>query len=290
MIFAKIMQDKKGFQGLWKRAFHKYRFVIMTDDSFEEKLLIKLSRINVVLLLSIIFIFCLFSAVLFMTQTPLKEYLPGKAKSEVRQDLIRLTIKADSLVQTLEYQKKYLKNINNIIAGKKISETDIDISSNNFDEAHSFKKSKEDSLLRLVVESEDKGSLKNTVKINTDIIMFYLPVKGLITDRYNSKTRHYAVDIVAKEKTRISSTLEGVVIISNWTYETGYVIGVQHKSGYISLYKHNSSLLKSVGDFVDTGEHIAIIGNSGELSTGPHLHFELWHDGMPVDPENYILF
>ena len=112
----------------------------------------------------------------------------------------------------------------------------------------------------------------------------------MITDGFNTKTKHFGVDLVAKEKTRISATLEGVVVIRNWTSETGHVIGIQHKNGYFSLYKHNSVLLKSVGDFVTIGDHIAIIGNSGELSSGPHLHFELWHDGIPVNPENYITF
>ena len=120
--------------------------------------------------------------------------------------------------------------------------------------------------------------------------MFFTPLSGLISDGYNNKTKHFGIDLVAKEKSRISSVLEGTVIISHWAYETGYVIGVQHKNDYLSFYKHNSVLLKSVGDYVNAGDHIAIIGNSGELSSGPHLHFELWHKGTPVNPENYISF
>ena len=121
-------------------------------------------------------------------------------------------------------------------------------------------------------------------------MIFYTPISGIITDKFDSKTKHFGIDLVAKEKTRISSVLEGTVVISNWTSETGYVIGIQHKNNYFSLYKHNSVLLKSVGDFVNASDHIAIIGNSGELSSGPHLHFELWHKGTPVNPEDYISF
>ena len=121
-------------------------------------------------------------------------------------------------------------------------------------------------------------------------MVFFTPVYGLITDVYDGKTKHFGIDIVAKEKSRISSVLDGSVIVSHWTAETGYVIVVQHKNDYVSIYKHNSVLLKGVGDFVNGGEHIAVIGNSGELSSGPHLHFELWHKGAPVNPEDYISF
>jgi murein DD-endopeptidase MepM/ murein hydrolase activator NlpD len=120
--------------------------------------------------------------------------------------------------------------------------------------------------------------------------MFFSPISGMITDRFNAKNKHLGIDLVAREKTRISSVLGGTIVISQWTSETGYVIGVQHKNDYLSLYKHNSVLLKTVGDFVNAGDPISIIGNSGELSSGPHLHFELWHQGIPVNPEDYILF
>ena len=120
--------------------------------------------------------------------------------------------------------------------------------------------------------------------------MFFTPVYGLISDVYSVDSKHFGIDLVAKEKSRIATVLDGTIIVSHWNSETGYVIVVQHKNDFISLYKHNSVLLKEVGDFVSAGDHIAIIGNSGELSTGPHLHFELWHKGIPVNPENYISF
>ena len=154
----------------------------------------------------------------------------------------------------------------------------------------SFEKSKEDSILRVVVEAEDKSSIIIKKNNSNDFLVFFAPINGMITDRFDNKTKHFGIDLVAKEKTRISSVLEGTVVISNWTSETGYVIGIQHKNDYFSLYKHNSVLLKSVGDFVNASDHIAIIGNSGELSSGPHLHFELWRQGVPVNPEEYILF
>jgi len=265
--------------------------VIMTDNSFEEKLSVKLTRINVIAFVFTLVFFCFFSTMLLIAYTPLSEYVPGKSSVEVQKGLIELNIKSDSLEAILLNRSIYLENINKIINGEvlvtpenyeEITNTQIPIS---------FEKSKEDSLFRVKVETEDKSSIyKNDNTKNNTNLMFFTPLTGLISDGYNNKTKHFGIDLVAKEKSRISSVLEGTVIISHWAYETGNVIGVQHKNDYLSFYKHNSVLLKSVGDYVNAGDHIAIIGNSGELSSGPHLHFELWHKGVPVNPENYISF
>ena len=292
MIFANIMQDKEGREKYWSKLFHKYRFVIMTDSSFEEKLSVKLSRLTVIAFLGGLVFFCFFSTMLLIAYTPLSEYVPGKSSIEVQKGLIDLNIKSDSLEAVLLNRSVFLKNINQIINGEEIVNKEEIVNEENTQNSISFKKSVEDSLLRLKVEAEDKSSIyinENTNNSNNNQ-MFFTPLSGLISDKYNNKTKHFGIDLVAKEKTRISSVLDGTVIISHWAYETGYVIGIQHKNDYISFYKHNSVLLKSVGDYVNAGDHIAIIGNSGELSSGPHLHFELWHEGIPVNPENYISF
>ena len=290
MIFANIMQDKKSLNKFWKKALRKYRFLIMTDDSFEEKLSVRLSRLNIFAFGGFVVFFCFFSAILLITTTPLTEYVPGKATSEVQQELMALTIKSDSLLNVFQAQQIYLKNLRNIINGDKLVNPKITTLTENPETEISFEKSIEDSLLRVAVESEDKGSIQSNNNKKNEILMFFAPIKGVITDGFNTKTKHFGIDLVAKEKTRILTVLEGTVIISHWTYETGYVIGIQHKNDYLSLYKHNSVLLKSVGDFVNIGDPIAIIGNSGELSSGPHLHFELWRQGIAINPEEYILF
>jgi len=284
------MQDKTRVNKFLKKVFHKYRFVIMTDDSFEERFSLKLSKLNLFAFLGVFVFLCFFAMFFLVSYTSLGEYLPGKAKSEVHSELILLTLKADSLIKVLEVQKNHLDNINNIIRGNELIAPENNINTTDFDPNLSFEKSISDSLLRIAVESEERGSISIDKKEKNDVIMFFTPVKGLITDGFNFTERHFGVDLVAKEKSRVCSVLEGTVVFSNWTSETGYVIGIQHKNGYFSLYKHNSMILKSVGDFVKTGEHIAIIGNSGEFSSGTHLHFELWRKGVPVNPENYILF
>ena len=291
MIFANIMQDKEGREKYWSKLFHKYRFVIMKDSSFEEKLSVRLTRINVIAFVATLVFLCFFSTMLLIAYTPLSEYVPGKSSIEVQKSLIELNIKSDSLEAILANRSIYLENINKIINGEELVSPENYAEKMNTQIPVSFEKSKEDSLFRVKVEAEDKSSIHkkyNQVSINT--LMFFTPLSGLISDGYNNKTKHFGIDLVAKEKSRISSVLEGTVIISHWAYETGYVIGVQHKNDYLSFYKHNSVLLKSVGDYVNAGDHIAIIGNSGEFSSGPHLHFELWHKGTPVNPENYISF
>ena len=290
MIFANIMQDKEGLNNFWKKLLHKYRFVIMTDDSFEEKLSIKLSRLNIFAFSGFVIFTCFFVAIVLITFTPLKEYLPGKSTTQVKKELIALIVKSDSLEKTIYNRGVYLQNINNLINGGELTTPNIAEAVQKTEGGISFEKSKEDSILRVVVEAEDKGSIIIKNNNSNDFLVFFPPIKGMITDRFDGKTKHFGVDLVAKEKTRISTVLEGTVVISNWTSETGYIIGIQHKNDYFSLYKHNSILLKSVGDFVNSSDHIAIIGNSGELSSGPHLHFELWHKGTPVNPEDYIFF
>lgn len=285
------MQDKEGREKYWSKLFHKYRFVIMKDSSFEEKLSVKLTRINVIAFLATLVFLCFFSTMLLIAYTPLSEYVPGKSSIEVQKSLIELNIKSDSLEAILVSRSIYLENINKIINGEELVTPENYAEITNTQIPISFEKSKEDSLFRVKVEAEDKSSIYKKDKPNNNTtLMFFTPLTGLISDGYNNKTKHFGIDLVAKEKSRISSVLEGTVIISHWAYETGYVIGVQHKNDYLSFYKHNSVLLKSVGDYVNAGDHIAIIGNSGEFSSGPHLHFELWHKGIPVNPENYISF
>ena len=284
------MQDKEGLNNFWKKLLHNYRFVIISDDSFEEKLSIRLNRLNLLALFGSFIFISFFAAILLITYSPLKEYIPGKSTAEVQKSLIELNIKSDTLEKTLKSRQVYLENINNIINGNELINPKKPKEIMSHEAEISFKKSIEDSLLRIVVEGEDKNSITFKNKKNNEFLMFFTPLEGIITDKFNRKQKHFGIDIVARDKSRIAAALEGTVIVSNWTSETGYVIIVQHKNDYISLYKHNSVLLKEVGDFVSSGDHIAIIGNSGELSTGPHLHFELWYKGVPVNPEDYISF
>ena len=112
----------------------------------------------------------------------------------------------------------------------------------------------------------------------------------MVTHSFNMAEGHYGVDVVAKENEFIKAALDGTVVFAGWTAGDGYVIELQHSNNLMSIYKHNSDLTKNVGDHVKAGEPIAIIGNTGETSSSTHMHFELWYNGTPVNPQDYVLF
>ena len=274
---------------------HKFRLIVMNDSTLEERLSIRFSTLEMLSLFSfgggLLFVFFL----LLVGYTPMNEFVPGKASGRLHKELIVITLKTDSLEKKLLENELYLKNITAIVNGEDpVTIQTKDTNVNNILEAElSFKKSKEDSLLRIAVEAEDKISItakKDKGNLDLENILYFSPIKGVITNSFDRKEEHFGTDIVAKEDEPIKCVFDGIVVISHWTSETGYVIGVQHANGVFSLYKHNSILFKSVGEYVKSGEVIAVIGNSGDLSSGPHLHFELWYKGTAVNPENYISF
>ena len=288
------MKEKNG-NSFFSKLKQKYRLIVMSDSTLEDQLSFRFSGVDVITVLTIGCILLFVCFLLLVGYTPLNEYVPGKASSHLYKELIAITLKTDSLEKKLLVNEIYLKNISAIVNG----EDPINLSTENiltlssFEAELSFKKSIEDSLLRIAVEAEDKISLFSSDKkgsLDMENILFFSPIKGVITNGINRKKEHFGTDIVAKEDEPIKCVFDGVVVISHWTSETGYVVGVQHANGVFSLYKHNSILFKNAGEYVRSGEVIAIIGNSGELSSGPHLHFELWYKGTPVNPENYISF
>jgi murein DD-endopeptidase MepM/ murein hydrolase activator NlpD len=226
----------------------------------------------------------------------LAEYIPGYTDVTIRRNLVAVALKTDSVENQLNAQEAYLANLLNVLNDK----VDTTQPVKNFSESalndtlRKLDKSEEDSLMRLQMEGADRFELNesNERSFSTGIgsIAFFTPLKGSITTKFNPVQKHFGIDIVAGPNEVIKSSLDGTVVISSFTSETGYVIGVQHTNNIFTLYKHNSALLKSVGDYVKAGEVIAIIGNTGEFSTGPHLHFELWYNGSPVNPLEYISF
>lgn len=224
--------------------------------------------------------------------TPLKEYIPGYADGAVKTSIIRASMKADSLQRELEALNKYQHNLKLILQGKIPTDSlsRMQMGNKNYSELD-FSKSEQDSLLRMRVEEEEKYSLNSAAeKRVSDESYFFPPLRGVITSKFNPLVDHYGVDIVAPAGEPIKATLEGTVMAANWTSDGGYVLQIQHANNLVSVYKHNSVLLKGVGDKVSTGDPVAVIGNTGELSTGPHLHLELWKNGRPVDPEKLIVF
>lgn len=285
------MTMAKKKQKLKQKLLDKYRLVILNDNTFEEKISFNLTRLNV-------FVFFGFSAIalialttLLIAFTPLREYIPGYSSTKLKRQAKTLTEKADSLKTALAVNEKQLNSIRKIMLGDvlPVEEEDSTKTDTEKEEFVSIPTTREDSLLREEVAREDKYSLFERDQAKQNVVLFP-PVKGTISETFNSEEKHYAVDIVVAEGTPIKSVADGIVIFAEWTVETGYVIIIEHSNQLLSVYKHNSLLNKEQGDLVKSGEVIAFSGSTGELTTGPHLHFELWSDGHPLDPINFIDF
>jgi murein DD-endopeptidase MepM/ murein hydrolase activator NlpD len=287
---AKKKKEEKKFA---KKLLHKYRLVILNEDTFEERFAIKLTRLNVFVLTSLSAIFLVFFTILLIAFTPLREYIPGYSSAKLKKEASILNYKTDSLVNELEVNKQYYASIRKVLTGD-VAEVEfnrdslIDAAKNDID-IRQVTTNKEDSLLREKVEKEDKYNLFEESSSLSSFVLFP-PVNGTISEDYNIEEKHFAVDVVVATDTPVKSTADGTVIFAEWTVETGYVVIIEHNQELISVYKHNSAITKSQGDLVKAGEVIAMSGSTGELSTGPHLHFELWSKGYPVNPTNFIDF
>ena len=268
-----------------------FRFAIINDNSLEEVFNIKFSRAGLLWLTAAILLAISVIFVLLLGYTPLRNLIPGKSKTHVQNELIMMIQKADSLEKSLGNYSLYTKNLKKVLSDSVSLDSVQDLFKEGFIVKElDFKPSVEDSILRAEVEAEESISLNSNLKEKKLSSFFIKPVDGLITEEFNKKIGHFGVDVVSKKGAFISSIDDGMVLFSSWTHEFGYVLVIKHQNSFISFYKHNSEVFKSKGDYVKSGETIAIIGNSGKYSTGPHLHFELWKGSSPVNPINYILF
>ena len=287
---TKIKNKPKKLQ----RLKHKYRLVILNEDTFEEKMSLRLSQLNVFVVIGMSSLVLILMVILLIAFTPLKEFIPGYANVNVRKQGVENYLKSDSISIALAQNNLYIENIKHIIQGEIIElDNKTVIDSNVSYEGIVNDPIEEDSVLRNMIETEEKYNLFNkagSTPGNISSFIFLQPLKGTVTNRFNMREKHFGIDVVAPKNEAIKATLDGTVIFAEWTAETGYVIQLQHADNIVSIYKHNSVLHKKVGDHVKAGEVIAIVGNSGELSTGPHLHFELWYNGIAINPEDYMMF
>ncbi len=276
-----------------KKLVSRYRLVILNEENYEEQFFFRLSILNLLIISTFLLSFLITSTLLIVSYTSLKEFIPGYASNLMRTQAILNASKLDSLTISYNQSLDQLNSIKRVLTGdirfEEFKEREFKLDTENIDVKLNTKKIMEDSLLRNAIDNEDKYNF-NTNLNSDESFLFFSPVAGNISQKFNPLKKHFAVDVVAEENEPVKSVADGVVIFSEWSSDTGYVIILEHKQGYLSVYKHNESLNIAQGDIVQAGDIIGTVGNTGEYSTGYHLHFELWNNGYPLDPLDYINF
>lgn len=284
------MKNKR--KAFWKNIKFKYKLTIINENTLEEIVGIHVSKLNglSVLLSAVTVIFLIAS--LIIAFTPLRNYLPGYMNTEVREQVVMNALRADSLQQMLERQRMYVMNIQDIIGGvvKVDSVHSIDSLTMVRSEELMERTQAEDDFRKQYEESEryNLTTIDNAPAVTG--LIFFRPTRGMVSSSFDANKKHFGIDIAATPNESVLATLDGTIILATYTADTGYVIQVQHNQNLVTVYKHCGSLLKKVGDTVKAGEAIALVGNTGEKTTGPHLHFEIWNKGRALDPSKYIVF
>lgn len=289
---------KKKKHNIWKRLHFKYRLSAINENTLEEIWRIRASLFSGgILVLLFAFLLIAFTSIIIIA-TPIRYYLPGYMDVEIRNKALKSAIQFDSLEQQMEYQEAYAENIRNVLAGTididSVSNTIVDTISISDNDPLLKKSKKEESFVKKYEEEEkyNLSILPPSINIPMDGVIFYKPANGVINKKYNPAQSEYGISLKIPEREAISATLEGTIIYSGYDLSNGYIIQIQHKNGFISIYKNVDNLLKATGDQVKTGEAIAIINSNtqSQKAEDKTLGFELWYRGNPVNPEDYIFF
>jgi murein DD-endopeptidase MepM/ murein hydrolase activator NlpD len=275
---------------------NRYQLVVRNEENLAEKHGFNFTYAKV-LVVSITFFSLLFVGSLFLSKTILAKWFdPEYAQLEANKDLAALDVKVDSLVIEVDRKDKFINNIQRILRGDTAGgfqdPSEILQSQSVPVSASALAFSESDSAFRKEYEQADLSfvSISNKKYNELQETFFFSPTTGFVSDKFDAKKGHYGIDVVTKANEPVKCIADGTVIIASWTQDSGYVIAVQHQGNLMSVYKHNAELLKKVGTFVNAGEILSIVGNSGEMTNGPHLHFELWYNGNSINPEEFVTF
>ncbi|MDH6356633.1 M23 family metallopeptidase [Parabacteroides sp. PF5-9] len=289
----KRADNKKGTKSFWHQLKFKYKLSFFNEGTLEEVWSFRLSQLSVITTLAVFaFILITITSILIIT-TPIRNYLPGYLDVEVRKEIVQNALRADSLERMIAIQSLYMENMSGILAGTiEIDSIQRIDSLAQTDANYEIPRGSREEAYITAFEEEERYNLTvlNPNPIPADAIFFYKPVNGVVSAAFNSDIGHFGIDLVAAPSESVLATLDGTVVYTGFDPQFGNVLHIQHKNGFVSIYKHNDLLLKKIGDHVDAGDAIALLGNTGELSTGPHLHFELWYRGTPINPAEYIAF
>lgn len=290
----KMAEEKKEPKKFINKLLDKYRIVLLNDSTFEEVGFMRLTRLNVITvggIFAIVVIAIIWSLIAY---TPIRELIPGYPNAEMRNNIVQNKIRLDSLEMEIRYRDQYFENLRSIIAGERPEDYITEaIESRPIAELRPGNIYRDTQNSRPPVSPErlnTQAKLEVSPVTRLENLYFFSPVRGMVTNSFNPSNNHFGTDVVAGPNEVVKATLDGTVTMASWTLETGHVIQIQHANNLISVYKHNAEILKKVGMRVKAGDAIAIIGNSGELTTGPHLHFEIWQNGVALNPEDFVVF
>jgi murein DD-endopeptidase MepM/ murein hydrolase activator NlpD len=273
----------------------RYQLIIRNEENFAEKTSVAFTYSKIILF-SVILFSVVFLISLFLVNTVLEKWFDPKYEQTVlNQQLYGLKLKVDSLALEVERKDMFIANIQRVLSGDTSDFNDpaevMKGSQQTLTRPSNLKLNRSDSAFRKEFEQSDLSMITLTSSRGRELKeTFFSPISGFISDRYDVKKGHFGVDVVAKKNEPVKCIAEGTVLFSSWTQDAGYVLVIQHSGNLISVYKHNADLYKKVGTFVNAGDIVSIVGNSGELTNGPHLHFELWYNGNSINPEEFVTF
>ena len=299
---GKLTKEKLRKLFSMKKLNRKYDFLMSHDETGEPLVKFKLNLFNLILVIIGLSLMLIIITSIIIAFTPLREYIPGYTDTNLNREVYQLNLRADSLSREMQKKDIYFQNLQKIIEGYDFAADSNNMEINIYEplpraalDTITMKKSVQDSLLRAEYEAQNQYNLfgenpLGPAKPHSVVKNFFVPISGHIINDYRPSLGHFGIDIVSDESQIIKSTLDGTVVFSTWSIDNGYSIGIQHDDGYFSTYKHNATLLKKEGDFVKAGEAVAVLGKSGNTTEQAHLHFELWHNGVAVNPSDYMMF
>ncbi|HEY0653954.1 MAG TPA: M23 family metallopeptidase [Chryseosolibacter sp.] len=274
----------------------RYQMIIRNEENFAEKTSVAFTYSKIILFSVLIFILFLVISLLLVETVLEKWFDPKYEQMVLNQQLYGLALKVDSLAQEVDRKDRFIANFQRVLSGDTSDFKDpAEILRNESQPLRgpsNLHLEQSDSLFRKEFEMNDISGVTLTKVSNRELqeAFFFSPISGFVSDHYNAKKGHFGVDVVAKTNEPVKCIADGTVVFSSWTQDFGYVLMIQHSANLISIYKHNAELYKKLGTFVNAGEIISIVGNSGEMTSGPHLHFELWYNGSSLNPEEFVTF
>ena len=284
----------------FRKLNRKYNFLMSHDETGRPMLNFKLNLLNLVLAIIGMALLLIIITTFIIAFTPLREYIPGYTDTSLGREVYELNLRADSLSREMQKKDIYFQNLKKIVEGYDFAADSALALVNIYEplpagvtDTITLKKSVQDSILRAEYEAQNQYNLfgkdyLSTTKPSSLVKNFFVPLTGKVINVFNADKGHFGVDIASEGDKIINATLDGTVVFSSWSINNGYCIGIQHADSYFSVYKHNATLLKKEGEYVKAGEAIAILGKSGETEEFEHLHFELWHNGIALDPVEYM--